>query len=370
MVSDLTFTKEEAILTMLNYSLTTVLMAVLTGNFIIVLTALCFRHKNILLSVGYRLFIAFLFLTVARFLFPFELPVARFIYLPNILSVLLTYFDSPFTRLFGISVSLWVIFQCVWLMGIIYRLFYYVREQLRISSQLTKYSTDVTKQEPYAALLAQICGGRRNPFQVLKVYGISTPSIYGIIKPRILIPSEMELSGTDLYYSLNHEASHYYHRDLWIQCGVSILCIIYWWNPACGLLKKQMGMLLEMRVDDSLVKKDPATTVAYLNTLVHIAEESIRLQTIPDSALPESLLLSFTKERDGTLIQRCEMMCNTQKHSAHVPMAVILFALIAAFYMCSFFVTFKSNVYFSKSTAFNSSFISSTLNHSELFPEL
>ena len=355
---------------MLNYSSTTVLMAVLTSNLIIVLIALCFRHKNILLSVSYKLLIAFLFLAIVRLVFPFALPIARYIYLPNILSVFLTYFDYPFVHLFGISVSLWVMFECVWFIGIIYRLYRYVRQQLRILSQLARYSTDISKQEPYSALLAQICGGRHNPFQVLKVYGISTPSIYGILKPRILIPFEMNLSGTDLYYSLCHEVSHYYHGDLWIQCGVSIVSILYWWNPACQLLKKQMGMLLDMRVDDSLVKKDPATAKAYLNTLVHIAEESIRLQTTSDYAFPESLLLSFAKETDGPLVKRCEVMCNAQKRGTHIPMAVILFALIAALYVGSFLVAFKSTVYFSKSTAFNSSFISSTLSHSVLFPEL
>ena len=327
---------------MLNYSFTTVLMAVLTSNFIIVLTALCFRHKNILLLVGYRLLIAFLFLSVMRLMFPFELPMAQYIFLPNILSVLLTYFDYPFTHLFGISVSLWVMFECVWLIGIIYHLYNYMRGQFRILSQLSRYSTDITKQEPYASLLAQICGVRHNHFQVLSVCGLSTPSIYGIIKPRILIPHEMDLSESDLYYSLCHEASHYYHGDLWIQFIVSILSIIYWWNPACPLLKKQMGMLLEMRVDDSLVKKNPANAIAYLKTLVHIAEESIRLQTIPDLAFPENLMLSFTKEKDGTLIQRYEMMCNARKHGGHMLMAVILFVLIAALYVGSFMVTFKN----------------------------
>ena len=345
-------------------------MAVLTSNLIIVLTALCFRCKGILRPAGYKLFIVFLLLSAVRFLFPFELSVARYISLPNILSVLLTYFDHPFVHLFGISVSLWVMFECVWFLGIVYRLCKYVREQLHILSQLARYSTDITKQEPYAALLAKICGGRRNPFQVLRVYGISTPSIYGILKPRILLPSGMDLSDTDLYFSLCHEVSHYYHSDLWIQCGVSILSILYWWNPACRLLQKQMSMLLEMRVDDSLVKKDPATTMAYLNTLVHIAEESIRLQTTPDSALPENLLLSFARETDGPLIKRCEMMCNTKKHGAHIPIAVILSVLVISLYVGSFLVTFKSTVYFSKSTAFNNSFISSTLNHSVLFPEL
>lgn len=344
---------------MLNYSFTTVLMAVLTSNFIIVLIALCFRHKNILLLVGYKLLIAFLFLAVVRFAFPFELPIARYIYLPNILSVLLTYIDYPFVRLFGISVSLWVIFECVWLVGFIYRLYNYARRQFRILSQLARYSTDITKQEPYAALLAQICGRRRNPFQVLRVYGISTPSIYGILKPRILIPFEMDLSGTDLYYSLCHEASHYYHGDLWLQCSVNILSILYWWNPACQLLKKQMGILLEMRVDDSLVKQNPAIARAYLNTLVHIAEESIRLQTTPDCALPENLLLSFAKETDGPLVQRFEMMCNAKKHGAHMPIVVVLFALIAALYVGSFLVSFKDSTVTSSTPSYSQSQYSS-----------
>lgn len=327
---------------MLNYSFTTVLMAVLTSNLIIVLTALCFRHKNILLSVGYKPLIAFLFLAVLRLAFPFELPVARNIYFPDILSVPLTYFLYPFAYLFGIPISMWVIFQCVWLLGIIYRLRIYVCEHIRLLSQLNRYSTDISEQEPYATLLAQICGGRQNPFQVLKVHGISTPSIFGVIKPRILIPFDIQLSDTDLYYSLCHETSHYFHRDLWIQCSVRILTILYWWNPACQLLKKQVDMLLEMRVDGTLVKKDPDTAKAYLGTLVHVAEESVRLQTTFNSALPENLLLSFAKETEGPLLQRYEMMFNGRGHKAHMSAMIILSALFITLYTGSFLVTFQN----------------------------
>lgn len=327
---------------MLNYSFTTVLMAVLTSNFIIVLIALCFQHKNILLSVGYKLLIAFLFLTVVRFAFPFELPVARNVYLPDILSVPLTYFRYPFAHMFGIPISMWVIFQCIWIVGIIYRLHIYVHEHILLLNQLNRYSTDITELEPYATMLAKICGGRRNPFRVLKVHGISTPSIFGIIKPRILIPLEMQLSDTNLYYSLCHETSHYFHRDLWIKFSVSVLSIMYWWNPVCQLFKKQVDMLLEMRVDGSLIRKDSATAREYLDTLVHITEESLRLQTLYEPAYPENLLLSFAKEKDGLLIRRYEMMFNTQGRMTHMPVVVSLIAVIATIYMGSFYITFEN----------------------------
>lgn len=327
---------------MLNYSFTTVLMAVLTSNFIIVLIALCFQHKNILLSVGYKLLIAFLFLTVVRFAFPFELPVARNVYLPEVLSAPFTYFRHVFATPFGIPVSMWSIFELIWGAGILFHMFNYIHGHISLSRQLTRYSTDITDQEPYVTLLAQICGKRRNPFRVFRVSGIFAPCILGIIKPCILIPSEIELSNSDLYYSLCHETSHYFHRDLWIKFSVSVLSIMYWWNPACKLLKKQVNTLLEMRVDGTLVKKDTDTAKAYLGTLIHITEESIRLQTTSNSALPEDLLLSFAKETEGPLLQRYEMMFNRRVHKVHMPAMITLLVLIIALYMGSFLVTFEN----------------------------
>ena len=328
---------------MLNYSFTTVLMAVLTSNFIIVLIALCFQHKNILLSVGYKLLIAFLFLTVVRFAFPFELPVARNVVLPAILSVPLTYFRHIFATPFGIPLSMWAIFELIWVMGILYNIYIHVRNHISLSRQLARYSIDITHQEPYVTLLEQICCKRRNPFQVLKVSGISTPSIFGIIKPRILIPTEIEISDLDLYYSLCHEASHYFHHDLWIKFGVSVLSILYWWNPACKLLKFQANMLLEMRIDGSLVRKNPDTAKAYLGTLTHIAEESVRLRTTSSSLLSEDLLISFAKNADGTLIKRYEMMFNAQRHKTHTPVAIIILGLVMVLYVGSYFITFENS---------------------------
>lgn len=327
---------------MLNYSFTTVLMAVLTSNLIIVLIAFCFRHKIILLSVGYKLLIAFLFLAIVRFVFPFELPVAKDIVLPAILSAPLAHFQHVFATPFGVPVSMWSIFELIWVLGILYHIYIYARKHISLSKQLARYSTDITRQEPYATLLEQICGKRRNPFQVLKVSGISTPSIFGIMKPRILMPSEIELNELDLYYSLCHETSHYFHCDLWIKCGLSVLSMLYWWNPACKLLMNQADILLEMRVDGSLVRNDPNTARAYLGTLTHIAEESVRLRVATGSLLPENLLISFAKNTDGPLIQRYEMMFHAGRYRARVPVAMMISGFVMVLYTGSFLLTFEN----------------------------
>ena len=328
---------------MLNYSFTTVLMAVLTNNLIIVLIAFCFRHKNILLSVGYKLLIAFLLLVMVRFVFPFELPMARNIVLPAILSAPLAYFQHVFATPYDIPVSMWSIFKLIWAIGILYHICIHVRRHISLSRQLARYSTDITRQEPYVTMLEQICGKRRNPFQVLKVSGISTPSIFGIIKPRILIPSEIELNELDLYYSLCHETLHYFHCDLWIKCGISVLSILYWWNPACKLLKNQTDILLEMRVDGSLVRNDPDTARAYLGTLIHIAEESVRLRMTSGTSLPENLLISLVKNNDGPLIQRYEMMFNARRNKARVPVVMVLSGLVMVLYTGSFSITIENS---------------------------
>lgn len=321
---------------MFHYSFSTVMMAVVTSNLIIVLIALCFRHKKLLLSIGYKLLIVFLLLTLVRFMFPLELKFTTTVRLPKFLSFIITHFLHTLIEPYGIKISIWTIFECVWLIGIAYKLYFHVRECTSAERFLRHNSVDITEQEPYAAALSEACSGRKNPFQILKVSDLPMPCLYGIRHPRILLPMTGELTGPDLYYTLRHEISHHYHHDLVIKQIVNFLSIVYWWNPACLILKNQVNLLLEMRVDDVLVKGDKKVALTYLQTLINIAESSV-----DHSTLPPGLVVSLTRKDTDVLSQRFEMICYRKDYSS-LSMTLALFVAIFSMYMGSYLVTFES----------------------------
>lgn len=327
---------------MLNYSFSSVLMAILTSNLIIITIAICFRSNKILLSVGYKLLAVFLVLTLGRFVFPFELGIIRNtrivtnIIMPQFLSKIISYFLREFVEIYGIQISLWTLFEIVWAIGIICQIIFYLRKLFSFDYYVSCWSEDVTEEERYRSCLAEACGDRKNNFQILKLPMVNSPCLYGIRRPRILIPTDIEMTDKDLYYVLRHEVSHHYHHDLVIKRAVSILCMLYWWNPICSIFQKQVDTLLEMRIDDSLVQNDSKIGRAYLSTLIHMAENRDN-----KSAVPNNLTVSLSQENTTTLTQRFDMVCNRKPH-ANILMSVSLLALIIAVYMSSYLVTFEN----------------------------
>lgn len=321
----------------MNYSFSTLLMAFIVSNILVIFIALCFRRQKILLSVGYKVLVVFLFLTLLRFIFPIELPVSTNIKLPGFLSPVVTFLRHPFFRPFGLRISPWFVFNIVWGIGSLHYLRLYIKECIETRGLVTGAFTDVTQEEPYASLLSEICGHRSKRFRVLISTSIETPCLYGIVKPYILIPKDMHLTREELHYVLHHEVTHHKYHDLLTKRVVRIMFIIYWWNPACRMLRKQVELLLEMRIDGSLVKKDQDVAKEYMMTLFRVADLAIDNKY----QLPAGNKVSMAGKGSSALAQRVDMMLRERK-KVNALLAVALCTLIAMVYLGSYLFTFES----------------------------
>lgn len=315
---------------MLNYSFSTVLMTILTSNLLIALIVGCFRNQKILLSAGYKVMLAFLVLTALRFLFPFELPFARNVYFPKWLSAAVTCVRHVFFTLGPIEVSVWLIFECVWAGGIVYYFRRFCRRKAELKRFLVRYGRNVSREEPYRTMMADICGGRRNPIWVVRAPFYGAPVQCGTIYPYIVLPSQLEISEKELYYVLRHETAHYYHHDALMKDIVSIIRVLYWWNPLCKYLEKQMDIALEMRVDNSLVKDSDAEREAYCDTLNHISRELGGESNLP--GLESAISMARSKGED--LEYRYSMMRSGQNRKGALLGA--LSGVVAAAYVASY----------------------------------
>lgn len=322
----------------MHYSFSTILMTILASNLLIILITFCFRREKLMLSIGYRLLAVFLILTLIRFLFPFELPFTKAIFLPEFLSKIIFYFQHPFFKIGFFKASAWYTFGCIWFAGCLVNLYKHIKTYRGSSRYIATFGRNVTENASVRTILSDICTGRKNSFQVIILSNLDSPQIFGIFSPRILIPEYMNSNSEEFRFALHHESYHYFHHDLLIKEAVNLLCILYWWNPACRLLQKQVGLILEMHVDASLVNGDAAVTGAYMHSLISILEAASGRR----EALPSNLTVDMINSKEGELTQRFQMLCH-KRDKTRIPLFILLLLMVVSIYLCSYGIILEAS---------------------------
>jgi len=308
-------------------------MTILASNLIIILISFCFLNKETMLSIGYKLLAFFLVLTVIRFLLPFEFPFTERIILPETISKYLFFFQHPFYQNGFIMISFWWLCECVWFIGCFLGLYKHIRDYRRSARFIAAHGHEISLKEPVNSILNNICGNRKNPFRVIVMSTVDIPQVFGIFSPRILIPDYMDLNSEEFYYTLRHETYHYFHHDLLIKEAVSLLGILYWWNPFCILFKRQVSLLLEMHVDDSLVNENPDTARAYMRSLINIADSAATRHD--SSSVSSSSTVAMFNDDNKQLYRRFQMLGH-QNNRYRIPLFLSFLMLVSFIYLCSF----------------------------------
>ncbi len=102
---------------------------------------------------------------------------------------------------------------------------------------------------------------------------IKTPAVYGIIKPRIILPTEY--GAGELNYILMHEKAHIKRRDNLIRLLAFVVVCIHWFNPFAWLILKLLYSDIELACDESVLSKcNEAERKEYAHTLLSTAEKT------------------------------------------------------------------------------------------------
>ena len=326
---------------MLNYSFSTVLMTVLASNLLIIVISFCFRDQEVMLSIGYKLVSLFLVLTALRCIVPFEFPFAKNIYFPEWLSAVVALLRHSFFSFGFIHISIWFLIGCVWAVGTIYHLYRIVAEKKVTEHYIARYSHNITDSEPYKSIMIQVEKSQRLihecPLWIYRVFYSGTPMQVGTIYPSILIPYDMELPEEKLAFVLHHEAAHFYRHDTLIKDVISIICAIYWWNPLCRRLKKQVDLISEMHVDHHIIKRDAERRRMYCEVLDDIAAQCSKNPDLP--TLQADSAEGDRKNRD--LEYRYKMMFRQRK--SNIPLAILLTIIVLFIYIGSYRYTFEAH---------------------------
>lgn len=324
---------------MIHLSFSTVLMTILMSSLMLAVIAVCFRNEKLMVGIGHKLMAVLCIVTLARLLLPLELPFTKTFAYPEILSRVMTLFLHPCGTFFGIRLCLWTAFCIVWLVKAIVLWVEYFLEHKILRYFVTTYGTDVTDKEPYASMLRELCSEKQcQRIRIKTTGGIRSPLILGLYRPIILLPENVNVSNDDTYFAIKHEIYHYAHHDLWIKAVTKCLTVAYWWNPFCRQLNKRIGTLMEMRIDETIMQKNPDEAIRYLTSLHHHAAG---MDNGPKDDDHSAALCS--RER-GSLHQRLRMM-DHQGEKRNILMCIGMLILIMGIYIGSYLVILEPSSY-------------------------
>ena len=124
----------------------------------------------------------------------------------------------------------------------------------------------------YVATLSEVRHAEHRQGRVYVSSAVTSPSVYGIVRPRILLPPSYP--EQDLSYVLLHEEAHIRRGDnLWRLLFAATACV-YWFNPLSWLFLKWFTESLETACDESVLarcgeQEKRAYAAALLNSTPH-----------------------------------------------------------------------------------------------------
>lgn len=81
---------------------------------------------------------------------------------------------------------------------------------------------------------------------------VTAPALYGVFRPRILVPPDMDRATLD--YVVMHETAHIRRGDNFFRCVALLVCCMHWFNPLIWLSLKLYLSDMELATDACVLK--------------------------------------------------------------------------------------------------------------------
>ena len=309
----------------------------LLASFLLFLIS-CFlfvRSKRIL-TIGYHTLTVVCVLSVLRLLFPFEFSFGSNLHLNKMATHIVVIFRRKHMLLSTITFSLFDIGILVWMLGIIIGLYKYIKTYKRDHFLIHSLGVNVSNNDRYSKLLTCACQyyHLNRSFDIYEIDELSSPMIFSIRKPTILLPAQNQYTDQELIFIFRHEVGHFYYHHLLYHFGVELFSIVYWWNPLNKYIKKQIDTLLEMSIDHSF-SSSADETIAYLNCLLKVKKQSAQQQLFPK--LNSSL--SMNNLQESMLEKRFQLLTHSQKRQHFLSVFVVVISV--SIYLFSYYFTLR-----------------------------
>src|SRR5437763_16965944 len=89
------------------------------------------------------------------------------------------------------------------------------------------------------------------PVVVVEMEEVGSPSLFGFVRPRLLLPAGLTRSFSleELRYVFLHELGHIKRHDILIGWLMTAVQILHWFNPFAWLASYRMRMARELACD-------------------------------------------------------------------------------------------------------------------------
>ncbi|CEN93594.1 M56 family metallopeptidase [Paraclostridium sordellii] len=217
----------------------------------------------------------------------------------------------------------------IWLIGAIYVVIRNTYKQIVFYKKIENITYKVTEDNIIKSLEEEKKYlNIKKDIEVLKVNGLSSPALIGIIKNKIVIPNK-DYDTQQLKWIFRHELTHFKRKDNLLKLILMISCSIHWFNPLVKILKVYFEEQCELSCDERVVTRfDENDIKEYSLVLV----DTLRYRNTLKATVFSS---QFNTNEINLIKRRVEGMLSLKKRKKGTIMAIIVFS-ISVFSILSF----------------------------------
>lgn len=158
----------------------------------------------------------------------------------------------------------------IWLCGAALCALFFLASYLK-QTRVLKTALPASMTPELKAALQEHCFARKAA--VFTSDRISTPLTYGLLRPRIVLPSFMKLYGQELKFVIAHECGHILRLDTVKKCVLLFAVCLHWFNPLVWLMAAMCRRDMELDCDRRVLKACGYNARAnYARTLLGLEE--------------------------------------------------------------------------------------------------
>lgn len=291
-------------------------MAMLCSTVLILLVHLLRKKPGFIRSFGVSTLLFLYFLCFFRMVVPLELPFVQVIGLEKGYAALFELARAGEVALQGFQLNLLEFLFILWVGVAVCRFLYFVGRYLWEKRKLERFQHNRSPLAEQVFARVQEESSKHLQVRVFVCPDIPGPMGIGIRKKDILLPHR-DYTEEELYYVLQHEYTHFVHRDLTVRFLTCVFVCVFWWNPAVYLLNRDVEQMLEIKCDLAVTDgRSKSEKIAYLTAILSALRDGGEEKNPAFSAGTHLL----PRRMDNALLERFHMITrgeNAKRASWH-----------------------------------------------------
>lgn len=212
----------------------------------------CRKEKKLLDLTGITPLLILTIGTLVRFFVPIDIPnFTRVIEFDGIFTLL---HSVLYTRWGNTPLNLMIFLYVIWGIGCVITSAKALRKHFRFYRRIRRFERTFERTEdgPLVECAKSIAKELHTVVpHIVETDCVASPTATGLFYPTVLLPS-LDISEADYRYVFLHELMHWKERDMHIKVITKVFCCLFWWNPCCRYLERDLHDIVEFRCDQSL----------------------------------------------------------------------------------------------------------------------